>query len=174
MSLRPPPKISQRHDWARGEVPLGSTVDQQPEGDVVRQSQEEIAKRRKFFQPTQPIPKPICDGSGQLDKTQDVFVVISETSRSQEIRVKSLRLEGFGIDRCRGLWRLLEPTTWLGPKLVKSVNCKERLKWRAHPEEIEEEDDHSHWRRTDVVSERGGKIQFPCYGSGFSCIQLKN
>ena len=40
---RPPPKISLRHDWARGEVSLGSTVDQQPEGEVVRQSHEEVA-----------------------------------------------------------------------------------------------------------------------------------
>ena len=61
MSLGPPPKISLRHDWAGGEVPLGSTVDQQSEGEVVRQSQEEVARRAKFFQPTQPIPKPICD-----------------------------------------------------------------------------------------------------------------
>ena len=89
MSPRPPPKISLRHDWARGEVPLGSTVDQQPEGEVVRQSQEEVARRAKFFQPTQPIPKPICDRSGQPDNTQDVFVVKGETSRSQEIKVKS-------------------------------------------------------------------------------------
>ena len=28
MSPRPPPKMSLCHDWARGEVPLGSTVDQ--------------------------------------------------------------------------------------------------------------------------------------------------
>ena len=66
MSPRPPPKISQRHDLARGEVPLGSTVDQQSEGEVVRQSQEEVARRAKFFQPTQPIPKPNCDRSGNL------------------------------------------------------------------------------------------------------------
>ena len=51
MSPRRPPKISLRHDWARGEVPLGSTVDQQPEGEVVRQSKE-VAKRAKFFQST--------------------------------------------------------------------------------------------------------------------------
>ena len=40
MSPRPPPKISLRHDhdWTRGKVQLGSTVDQQPEGKVVRQS----------------------------------------------------------------------------------------------------------------------------------------
>ena len=39
MSPRPPPKISIRHDhdWTRWKVPLGSTVDQQPEGKVVRQ-----------------------------------------------------------------------------------------------------------------------------------------
>ena len=55
MSPRPPPKISLRHDWARGEVPLGCTVDQQPEGEVVQQSQEEVARRAKFFQSTQPI-----------------------------------------------------------------------------------------------------------------------
>ena len=38
MSPRPPPKISLRHDhdWTRGKVPLGSTVDQQPESKVVR------------------------------------------------------------------------------------------------------------------------------------------
>ena len=88
MSPRPPPKISLRHDWARGEVPLGSTVDQQPEGEVVRQSQEEV-QHATFFQPTQPTPKPICDRSGQLDNTQDVFVGKGETSRSQEIDVKS-------------------------------------------------------------------------------------
>ena len=88
MSPRPPPKISLRHDWARGEVPLGSTVDQQSEGEVVQQSQEEVARRAKFFQPTQPIPKPIRDRSGQPDNTQDVFVVKDETSRSEEIKVK--------------------------------------------------------------------------------------
>ena len=93
MSPRPPPKISLRHDWAREEVPLGSTVDQQAEGEVVRQSQEEVARRAKFFQPTQPIPKPICDRSGQPDNTQGVFVVKGERSRSQETDVKSFHEE---------------------------------------------------------------------------------
>ena len=82
MSPRPPPKISLRHDWARGEVPLGSTVNQQPEGEVVQQSQEEVARRAKFFQPTQPIPKPICDRSGQPDNTQDVIVVQGENTHN--------------------------------------------------------------------------------------------
>ena len=77
MSPRPPPKISIRS--------LGSTVDQQPEGKVVRQSRGEVSRQTTFSQLTQPIPKPICDRSGQPDNTQDVFVVKGETSRSQEI-----------------------------------------------------------------------------------------
>ena len=103
MSPRPPPEISLRHDWAKGEVPLGSTVDQQPEGEVVRQSQEEVARRAKFFQPTQPIPKPICDRSGQPDNTQGVFVVKGEMSRSQEIDVKSFHEELCSSDRSGNL-----------------------------------------------------------------------
>ena len=99
MSPRPPPKISFRHDWTRGEVPLGSTVDQQPEGKVVRQSRGEVARRAKFFQPTQPIPKPNCDRSGQLDNTPDVFVVKGETSRSHEINEKSFHEELCSSDR---------------------------------------------------------------------------
>ena len=99
MSPRPPPKISLRHDRARGEVPLGSTVDQQSEGEVVRQSQEEVARRAKFFQLTQPIPKPNCDRSGQPDSTQDVFIVKGETSRSHEIDEKGLHEELGSSDR---------------------------------------------------------------------------
>ena len=100
MSPRPPPKISLRHDWTRGEVPLGYTVDQQPEEEVVRQSRrEKLLRRAKFFPPTQPIPKPICDRSGEPDNTQDMFVVKGETSRSQEIKVKSFHEELCSSDR---------------------------------------------------------------------------
>ena len=86
MSPRPPPKISLRHDhdWTRGKVQLGSTVDQQPEGKVVRQSRGEV-QHATFSQLTQPIPKPICDRSEQPEDTQGVFVVKGETSRSHEI-----------------------------------------------------------------------------------------
>ena len=49
--------------------------------------------------PTQPIPKPICDRSGQPGNTQDVFVVKGETSRSQEIDVKSFHEELCSSDR---------------------------------------------------------------------------
>ena len=57
MSPRPPPKISLRHDWTRGKVQLGSTVDQQPEGKVVRQSRGEVSQHVTLSQLTQPIPK---------------------------------------------------------------------------------------------------------------------
>ena len=85
MSPRPPPKISQRHDWTKE---LGSKVVRQPEGEVARQA--------KFFQPTQPIPSPNCDRSGQPDITQDV---IRKTSRSQEISVNSFNEELCSSDR---------------------------------------------------------------------------
>ena len=85
MSPRPPPKISLRNERTRE---LGSKVVQQPEGEVARQA--------KFFQPTQPIPSPNCDRSGQLDITQDV---IRKTSRSQEISVNSFYKELCSSDR---------------------------------------------------------------------------
>ena len=88
MSPRPPPKISLRHDhdWTRGKVPLGSAVDQQPEGKVVRQSRGEV-QRATLSQLTQPIPKPICDRSGQPDITPSVIKAynLSENSRVEQI-----------------------------------------------------------------------------------------
>ena len=58
MSPRPPPKISLRHDhdWTRENVQLGSTVDQQPVGKLVRQSRGEV-QHETFSQPTQQNPK---------------------------------------------------------------------------------------------------------------------
>ena len=96
---RPPPKISFRHDWTRGEVPLGSTVDQQPEGKVVRQSRGEVSQHATLSQLTQPIPKPICVRSGQPDNTQGVFVVKGETSRSHEIDEKGFHEKLCASDR---------------------------------------------------------------------------
>ena len=91
LSPRPPPKISLRHDhsWTRGNDELGSTVEQQPVGKVVQQSRGEV-QHATFSQITHPIPKPICDRSGQPEDTQDVFVVKDETSRSQVIDEKGL------------------------------------------------------------------------------------
>ena len=99
MSPRPPPKISLRHDHdrTRGKVPLGSTFDQQPEG-IVRQSRGEV-QHATFSQLTQPIPKPICDRSGQLEDMQDVFVVKGETSRSHEINEKGFHEKLCASDR---------------------------------------------------------------------------
>ena len=42
---------------------------EQPHGKVVLQSRGEV-EHTAFSQPTQPIPKPISDRSGQLDGTQ--------------------------------------------------------------------------------------------------------
>ena len=57
--------------------------------------------KQKFFQPTQPIPNPIRDRSGQLGITQDVIVVQDErkTSRSQEISENSVNEELCSSDR---------------------------------------------------------------------------
>ena len=104
MSPRPPPKISLRHDWTKE---LGSKVDRQPQEEVARQPRQEVARQprgevsqqAKFFQPTQPIPKPICDRSGQPDNKHEVFVDKDETSRSQEIKVKSFHEEPCSSDR---------------------------------------------------------------------------
>ena len=54
MSLRPPPKIAFRHDlnWTRGNIELGSTVEQQPVGKFVQQSFGE-ALRAQFSKPTE-------------------------------------------------------------------------------------------------------------------------
>ena len=86
------------HDWTRGNDKLGSTVEQQPVGKLVRQSCGEV-QHEAFSQPTQPKPKPICDRSGKPDSTEDVFVVKSETSRSHEIDEKVLHEELGSSDR---------------------------------------------------------------------------
>ena len=85
MSLRPPPKISLRHDWTKE---LGSKVDRQPEGEIARQPGGEVARQAKFFQPTQPIPNPIRDRSGRPGITHDVISVqacSSEDSKSLNV-----------------------------------------------------------------------------------------
>ena len=73
MSPQPPPKISLRHDhdWTRGNDELGSTVEQQPVGKLVRQSCGEV-QHATFPQLTQPKPKPICDRSEKPEDTEDV------------------------------------------------------------------------------------------------------
>ena len=76
------------------------THEQQPVGKLVQQSFGEV-QHSKFSQLTQPKPKPICDRSGKLDSTEDVFVVQGETSRSNEIDEKGLHEELRFSDRSR-------------------------------------------------------------------------
>ena len=77
---------------------MGSTVDQQPECKVVRQSRGEVL-HATFSQLTQPIPKPICYRSGQPEDTQGVVVVKGETSRSHEIYDKDFHEKLCASDR---------------------------------------------------------------------------
>ena len=94
LSPRPPPKISLRHDhdWTRGNDELGSTVEQQPIGELVQQSFGEV-QHATFSQPTQPKPKPICDRSEKPEDKERVFVDKGRTSRSHEIDEKGLHEE---------------------------------------------------------------------------------
>ena len=64
---------------------MGSTVEQQPEGKVVRQSRGEV-QHATFSQPTQPMPKPIRDRSGQPEDTQGVIEAcnLSENTRVEQ------------------------------------------------------------------------------------------
>ena len=121
MSPRPSPQISLRHDhdWTRGKVPLDFKVDQQPEGKVVRQSRGEV-QHATFSQLTQPIPKPICDRSGQPEDTQDVFVVKGETSRSHEINEKGFHGELCSSDQSG------QPE--ITPSVIESRNLSENTR----------------------------------------------
>ena len=74
LSLRPPPKISLRHDhnWTRGNDQLGSTVEQQPVGKLAQQYFE---KHHVLSFPNQPNPNPnqsVID-RGSL-RTHNVFL----------------------------------------------------------------------------------------------------
>ena len=112
MSPRPPPKISLRHDhnWTRGNGQLGSTVEQQPVGKIVRQSRGEV-QQATCSQLTQQIPKLICDRSGQPEDMQGVFVVKDETSRSHQIDEKGFHEELGSSDRSRKPDNLSENTS---------------------------------------------------------------
>ena len=90
-----PPKISLRHEWTKE---LSSKVDRHPQEGVVRQSRGEI-QHSTFSQLTQPVPKPICDRSGQPDNKHEVFVDKGETSWSQEIMEKSSHEELCSADQ---------------------------------------------------------------------------
>ena len=70
LSLRPPPKISLKHDlnWTKGND-QGSTVEHQQVGQLVQQSLGE-ALQLGSSKPTQ-FPKPIADRTGQL-VTQEI------------------------------------------------------------------------------------------------------
>ena len=77
LSLRPPPKISLKHDhnWTKGNDQSGSTVGQQPVGKLVQKSLGETLQSGSS-KPTQ-FPKPIEDRTGQ-PVTQEIVVKLQE------------------------------------------------------------------------------------------------
>ena len=93
LSLRPPPKISLKHDhdWTRGNDELGSTVEHQPVGKLVQQSFGE-APRAESSKPTQSKPNPIVDRTGKPMEREI-------TSCSRETVGKCLQEELDSIDR---------------------------------------------------------------------------
>ena len=82
LSLRPPPKISLKHDlnWSKGKD-QGSTVEQQPVGKFVQQSLGETLQSG-FSKPTQ-FPKPIEDRTGQ-PVTQEIVGKLQEELSSSD------------------------------------------------------------------------------------------
>ena len=67
--------------------------------EVAEQPRGEVSRQAKFFQPAQPIPKPICDRSGQPDNKHEVSVDKGETSWSEEIKETSSHEEPCSSDR---------------------------------------------------------------------------
>ena len=100
LSLRPPPKISLRHDhnWTRGNDQSGSTVEQRPVGKLVQQSFGE-APRAESSKPTQSKTNPIWDRTEKPVDAERVFVERGKTSCSQEIVGKCLQEELGSSDR---------------------------------------------------------------------------
>ena len=135
VSLRPPPKISLRHDhdWTRGNDELGSTVEQQPVGKLVQQSCGEV-QHAKFSKPTQPKPKPICDRSGKPENTEDMFVVKGETSRSHEIDEKGLHEELGSSDRSENI-RVKHAHDGTGQLVEQNSSSAHTVKEQFVPEE---------------------------------------
>ena len=109
LSPRLPSKISLKHDhnWTKGNVQSGSTVEQQPVGKLVQQSSGE-AHCAESSKPTQSKPNPICDRTGKPVETERVFVDKGKTSRSQKIDGERLHKELGSSDRTGKLVKLSE------------------------------------------------------------------
>ena len=94
----------QRSHWdtittgAKRNDELGSAVEQQPVGKIVRQFCGEVQHAK--FSPTNPTkPNQSVNRSGKPENTEDVFVVKGKTSRSHEIDGKRLHEELGSSDR---------------------------------------------------------------------------
>ena len=94
-----------------------------------------------------PIPKPICDRSGQPEDTQSVFVVKGETSRSHEIDEKSFHeklcasdrsgqpeitlsvIEARNLSLRAPLWEETRGTTSISSRTRSRRNARRRISW---------------------------------------------
>ena len=100
----------------------------------LRQSRGEV-QHATFSQLTQPIPKPICDRSGQPDNTQDLFVVKGETSRSHEINEKGFHGELCSSDRSG------QPD--IMPCVIKAHNLSENIRVEQIHDRSGQPDEHN-------------------------------
>ena len=151
-------QLDQRNDQ------LGSTVEQQPVGELIQQSFGE-GQHVKFSKPTQPKPKPICDRSGKPEDTEDVFVDKGETSRSHEIDETGLHEELGSSDR-----------SGIPEKLSENIRVKHAHDGTGQPVEQNSSSTHSErticsWRKSwHGVIQRGQRVQ-PCNQRGEHWLQ---
>ena len=126
MSLRPPPKISLKHDWKRE---LGSEDAQRPEGQVVQQS--------RSFQSNQPIPNPSHDRTGQpvvrTDRTGQPGVETGRTQTRSSDDSKSLNVE-MAHDRTGP--PVVETYTENVPEGSQTRSCHESISFNVGDETI--------------------------------------
>ena len=115
-----------------------------------------------FPQLTQPKPKPICDRSGKLDGTEDVFVVKGETSRCHEINEKCLHEELGSSDRSGKPDKLSENIRveqthdGTGELVKRNSSSAHTLKEQFAPDEHCENCVLQHGQRVQPCNQRGG------------------
>ena len=90
MSLRPPPKISLKHDWKR-----------ESGSEDAQRSVRQVVQPSRSCQSNPPIPNPSCDRSEQPVVGADTRTVQDgrKTSRSQEIDTRSFHEDAVKTDR---------------------------------------------------------------------------
>ena len=107
---------------------------------------------------------------GAQSSQSQTVIFLGRTLTLRQWRIKyepdhqhvSRALKALGLTNTKGV--ATPGTDDVCPKASEISELRRTAKWRDLPEEIEEEDDLSHWRRIEVVPERGGEVRFPCCG----------